>query len=418
VAEAVIAPFVAGTLDRKALRAMIEAAYAGFDHAAVTPLTQIGNNLFLLELFHGPTLAFKDLAMQLLGRLMQHVLAARGKRATIVGATSGDTGAAAIAAFRDIDEVDLFILYPHGRISDVQRRQMASVDADNVHVIALEGTFDDAQALVKGLFANKRFRDEISLAGVNSINWARVVAQVVYYFTSAVALGAPYRPVSFAVPTGNFGDVLAGWIAKKMGLPIERLVIATNANDILARALAAGRYEIGQVEATQSPSMDIQLSSNFERLLFEAYRRDAAAIRRLMGALQQTGSFGIDQGPLATIRGEFDAARIGETETTEEIARVWREAQKLIDPHTAVGVGAARRALAARPQVPMIVLGTAHPAKFPAAIEAAVGFSPPLPLHLADIFARAEHFDVLANDQNGLETYIRQHRRASKKAAS
>jgi threonine synthase len=416
VAEAVITPFVDGPLE--ALHAAIEAAYAGFAHPAVTPLTQLGDNLFLLELFHGPTLAFKDLAMQLLSRMMRQVLAQRGKRATIVGATSGDTGAAAIAAFRDIDEVDVFILYPHGRVSDVQRRQMTTVAADNVHVVALEGTFDDAQALVKGLFANKRLRDEFSLAGVNSINWARVVAQVVYYFTSAVALGAPFRPVSFAVPTGNFGDILAGWIAKKMGLPVERLVIATNANDILARALETGRYEIGPVEATQSPSMDIQVSSNFERLLFEAYGRDAAAIRRLMSALQQGGGFGIDLKPLDAIRGEFDAVRVGEAETTEEIARVWREAQKLIDPHTAVGVGAARMALAERPHVPMIVLGTAHPAKFPAAIERATGITPPLPPHLADLFTREERFDILKNDERGLAAYMRQRLGASKRAAS
>jgi threonine synthase len=418
VAEAVLAPFIAGSLERKALRAAIEAAYAGFVHPAVTPLTEIGDNLFLLELFHGPTLAFKDLAMQLLSRLMRQVLAARGKRATIVGATSGDTGAAAIAAFRNIADVDLFILYPHGRVSNVQRRQMTTVAADNVHVVALEGRFDDAQALVKALFANKRLRDEISLSGVNSINWARVVAQTVYYFVSAVALGAPYRPVSFAVPTGNFGDILAGWIAKKMGLPIERLVIATNANDILARALATGRYEVGEVEATQSPSMDIQVSSNFERLLFEAYGRDAAAIRRLMSALQQDGGFSIDPKPLAAIRAEFDAVRIGEAETSEEIARVWRETKKLIDPHTAVGVGAARTALAARPDIPMIVLGTAHPAKFPAAIERATSITPVPPPPLADLFSREERFDVLANDEVDLEAYIRERLRASNRAAS
>jgi threonine synthase len=418
VAEAVIAPFVDGALDRKALSAAIEAAYAGFDHPAVTPLTQIGDNLFLLELFHGPTLAFKDLAMQLLSRLMRQVLTARGKRATIVGATSGDTGAAAIAAFRDIAEVDLFILYPHGRISDVQRRQMTTVATENVHVVAIEGTFDDAQALVKKLFANKGLRDEISLSGVNSINWARVVAQTVYYFVSAVALGAPYRPVSFAVPTGNFGDILAGWIAKRMGLPIERLVIATNANDILARALATGRYEIGKVEATQSPSMDIQVSSNFERLLFESYGRDAAAIRRLMSALKQGGGISIDPKPLAAIRAEFDAVRIGEAETSEEIARVWRETQKFIDPHTAVGVGAARTALAARPHVPMIVLGTAHPAKFPVAIERATGIAPVLPAQLAEFSSRKERFDVLANDEAALEAYIRKRAGVSKRAAS
>jgi threonine synthase len=418
VAEAVIAPFVDGALDRKALRAAIEAAYAGFDHPAVTPLTQVGDNLFLLELFHGPTLAFKDLAMQLLSRLMRQVLTARGERATVVGATSGDTGAAAIAAFRNVAEVDLFILYPHGRISDVQRRQMTAVAADNVHVIAIEGTFDDAQALVKKLFANKRLRDEISLSGVNSINWARVMAQTVYYFVSAVALGAPYRPVSFAVPTGNFGDILAGWIAKRMGLPIERLVIATNANDILARALATGRYEVGKVEATQSPSMDIQVSSNFERLLFESYGRDAAAIRRLMSALQQGGGISIDPKPLAAIRAEFDAVRIGEAETSEEIARVWRETQKFIDPHTAVGVGAARTALAARPHVPMIVLGTAHPAKFPIAIERATGIAPVPPAQLAELSSRKERLDVLANDEIGLEAYIRKRAGVFKRAAS
>ncbi|HLH11230.1 MAG TPA: threonine synthase [Methylovirgula sp.] len=418
VAEAVIAPFVGDALERKYLRAAIEAAYALFDHAAVAPLSQIGDNLFLLELFHGPTLAFKDLAMQVLSRLMRHVLAARGKRATILGATSGDTGAAAIAAFRGIAELDLFILYPHERISDVQRRQMTTIGDANTHVVAIEGTFDDAQALVKALFANKRAREEFSLAGVNSINWARVVAQAVYYFTSAVALGAPHRAVSFAVPTGNFGDILAGWIAKRMGLPIERLVIATNANDILARALATGRYEVGQVQATQSPSMDIQVSSNFERLLFEACGRDPAAIRRAMAALQQAGSFGIEPGPLAAIRAEFDAVRIGEAETTGEIARVWRETQKLIDPHTAVAVGAARAALAKHPAIPMVVLGTAHPAKFPSAILRATNIDPPLPAHLADLASRREHYDVLARDEAVLESFIRGRLHEAERAAA
>jgi threonine synthase len=418
VAEALVAPFVGSALDRKVLCAAIDAAYARFDHAAVTPLTEIGDNLFLLELFHGPTLAFKDLAMQLLGQLMPQVLAARGKRATILAATSGDTGAAAIAAFGDVAEVDLFILYPKDRISDVQRRQMTTVAADNVHVVAIDGTFDDAQALVKAVFANKRLRDEFALTGVNSINWARVAAQTVYYFVGAVALGAPYRPVSFAVPTGNFGDVLAGWVAKRMGLPVERLVIATNANDILARAFATGRYEIGAVTATQSPSMDIQVSSNFERLLFEAYQRDSAAIRRLMSALQQARAFSIDSGPLAAIRADFDAARIGEAETTEEIARVWREAQKLIDPHTAVGVGAARAGLKARPQVPMIVLATAHPAKFPAAVERATGIVPELPPRLADLSARHERFEIVADDEVQLAAYMRARLDASKRAAS
>lgn len=418
VAETVMAPFVDDTVAPEALRAMLVAAYARFDHVAVAPLAQIGDNLFLLELFHGPTLAFKDLAMQLLARLMDHVLKARGQRAMIIGATSGDTGAAAIEAFRGIEQVDVFILYPHQRVSDVQRRQMTTVEASNIHVIALEGTFDDAQAIVKGLFNHKSFRDEFALAGVNSINWARVAAQIVYYFTSAVALGAPYRSVSFAVPTGNFGDIFAGWIAKKMGLPIERLVIATNANDILVRTLETGRYELRPVAATQSPSMDIQLSSNFERLLFEAHGRDAGAVRRLMGELQQSGGFNLDPAPLAAIRRDFDAVRIGETETTDEIARQWRETGRLIDPHTAVGVGAARRALGIHPEVPMIVLGTAHPAKFPAAVEKATGISAPLPPHLKDIFAREERFDVLPNDQARVEAFLRERMHGQKRAAS
>lgn len=408
VAERILAPYVAPSLGAQALPAMLAEAYGRFDHVAVAPLTQLGDNLFLLELFHGPTLSFKDLAMQLLARLMDHVLKARGERATIIGATSGDTGAAAIEAFCGLAQVDVFILYPHGRISEVQRRQMTTVGAANIHVIALEGTFDDAQAIVKGLFNHQRFRQDYALAGVNSINWARVAAQIVYYFSSAVALGAPYRPVSFAVPTGNFGDILAGWIAKQMGLPVERLMIATNANDILARTLATGRYEPRGVAATQSPSMDIQLSSNFERLLFEVYGRDAGAVRRLMAQLDQAGGFDLEPAVLSAIRRDFDARRSDETQTTEEIARVWRETGKLIDPHTAVGVGAARAQLAAHKQVPMIVLGTAHPAKFPAAVERATGVKPQLPAHLAAIFARKENFAVLANDQAKIEAYMRE----------
>ena len=406
VAAAVIAPFADGLVAPQTLRAMLEAAYARFEHVAVTPVSQLGDNLFLLELFHGPTLAFKDVAMQLLGRLMDHVLKLRGQRATIVGATSGDTGAAAIEAFRGLDQVDVFILYPHERVSEVQRRQMTTVAADNVHVIAIEGTFDDAQAIVKGLFTHASFRDDFALAGVNSINWARVVAQIVYYFTSAVALGAPLRPVSFAVPTGNFGDILAGWVAKQMGLPVDRLIIATNANDILARTLAGGRYELRDVVATQSPSMDIQISSNFERLLFEAYRRDAAAVRRLMQTLRQSGGFSLDDAPLAAIRQEFDAASTNEPETTWEIARVWQETRRLVDPHTAVGIAAARRRLHEAPQTPVIALATAHPAKFAGAIEKALGFAADLPPRLAEIMTRPEQFTVLPNDQAAVESFI------------
>ena len=411
-AETIISPFVGDAIPRENLSAMIADAYRTFRHPAVTPLAQLSDNLFLLELFHGPTLAFKDVAMQLLGRLMNHALKARGKRATVVGATSGDTGAAAIEAFRGLDQVDVFIMYPHGRVSDVQRRQMTTVADSNIHAIALEGTFDDAQAILKGLFRDARFRDDVGLTGVNSINWARVVAQIVYYFTSAVALGAPHRPVSFTVPTGNFGDILAGYVAKKMGLPIERLVIATNENDILARTLSTGRYEVRGVKATQSPSMDIQVSSNFERLLFDAYGRDGAAIRNLMARLDQAKAFDIEAGPLAAIRADFDAASVSEQETAAEIARVYTASEYILDPHSAVGVAAGFRALAKHAHTPMIVAGTAHPAKFPDAIRTATGVHPALPPHLADIMEREERFDVVENDIGAVEKFIRARARA------
>lgn len=413
VAETVIAPFVSDSIPREKLSAMIADAYAGFRHEAVTPLVQLSDNLFLLELFHGPTLAFKDVAMQLLGRLMNHALKERGQRATVVGATSGDTGAAAIEAFRGLDQVDVFIMYPHGRVSDVQRRQMTTVADSNIHAIALEGNFDDAQAILKGLFRDARFRADTGLTGVNSINWARVVAQIVYYFTSAVALGAPQRPVSFSVPTGNFGDILAGFVAKKMGLPIERLVIATNENDILARTIATGRYEVRGVKATQSPSMDIQVSSNFERLLFDAYLRDPAAVRGLMARLEQSGSFEIEAGAMTRIREDFDAASVTEAETAAEIAHVWKASGYVLDPHSAVGVAAGMRALKTNPHTPMIVAGTAHPAKFPDAIMAATGVHPPLPPHLADIMQRKERFEVVKNDIGAVESFIRARARAT-----
>lgn len=414
VAEQVISPFTGGDIAAADFSKMLDAAYASFRHPAVTPLAQIGDNLFVLELFHGPTLAFKDVAMQLLGRMMDHVLKARGERATIVGATSGDTGAAAIEAFRGLEQVDVFIMYPHGRVSDVQRRQMTTVDAPNVHTIALEGTFDDCQAILKGCFNNHAFRDQMRLSGVNSINWARVVAQVVYYFTSAVVLGGPHRPVSFTVPTGNFGDILAGYIAKRMGLPVERLVIATNENDILARGLDSGTYDARGVQATSSPSMDIQVSSNFERLLFDAYGRDASTVRRLMASQAQGGSFSIDAKPLAAIRAEFDALRTGETGTAKEIGRVYKEAGYLLDPHTAVAVHAARKELEKKPHVPMVALGTAHPAKFGDAVFKAAGVRAPLPAHMDGLMERKEHFTVLANDQATIERFIKERARAGK----
>ncbi|MGD0632674.1 MAG: threonine synthase [Beijerinckiaceae bacterium] len=407
VAKAVLLPFVGTDLDEATLEGMIEAAYGSFRHEAIAPLAQLGDNLFVLELFHGPTLAFKDLAMQLLARFMDHALKQRGQHATIVGATSGDTGAAAIEAFRGLSNIDVVIFYPHQRVSDVQRRQMTTAEGENIHVVALEGTFDDAQAIVKSLFNHTAFRDEFGLSGVNSINWARVLAQTVYYFTSAVALGAPHRPVSYTVPTGNFGDILAGWIAKRMGLPIERLVIATNENDILVRALHGGVYETRGVQHTQSPSMDIQVSSNFERLLFELSGRDAASIRAKMASLAQSRGFTLEAPLLAALRAEFDADRTSEQETAAEIARCWDRSDMLIDPHTAVGIHAGRRRLADHPAIPMVVLGTAHAAKFPDAIEKAIGLRPPLPHHMAGLFDRPEQFTVLPNDTAAVESFIR-----------
>lgn len=414
-ARRIIGPFLHGDIEAGAFGAMVDASYATFRHPAVCPLTQVGDNLFVLELFHGPTLAFKDVAMQLLGRLMDHVLEQRGQRATIVGATSGDTGGAAIEAFRGLKRVDMVILYPHGRVSAVQRRQMTTVEADNVHAVAIQGDFDDCQALVKAMFNHHAFRDELGLSGVNSINWARIVAQVVYYFTAAVSLGSPHRPLSFSVPTGNFGDILAGWVAKRMGLPIDRLNVATNANDILARTIeGGGRYEITGVVPTTSPSMDIQVSSNFERLLFEAYGRDGTAVRRLMSSLSQSRAFAIDEAPLAAIRREFSATSVPEGEVSGEMARTWREAGYLLDPHTAIGVVGARALLRKNPAVPAVVLGTAHPAKFPDAVKAATGVHPALPAHLADLHDRKERFTVLANDLATVEHFVRDRARAAK----
>jgi threonine synthase len=411
-AARIMAPFIGEDFDAAEIKSLSEAAYTDFRHAAVAPVTQIDANLFALELFHGPTLAFKDFAMQWLGRAMNRVLRQRGARATIVGATSGDTGAAAIEAFAEQSQVEVFILYPHGRVSDVQRRQMTTVDKPNVHAIALEGNFDDCQAILKSLFNNLAFRDGLSLSGVNSINWARIVAQIVYYFTSAVSLGAPGRRVSFTVPTGNFGDIFAGYCAKRMGLPIERLVIATNENDILVRTLTSGAYKTQRVVATQSPSMDIQVSSNFERLLFEAYGRDGAALRSSMARFAQSGEFSIAPGPLKAIRDEFDAFSTDEAGCTQEMTRVYNESSYMLDPHTAVAVSAARRALARDPATPMIVLATAHPAKFPDAVARAIGSRPPLPAHLADLMSRQEHFSILPNDASAVERFIGERARA------
>ena len=417
VAKAVISPFVGDALPERVLDLMIADAYASFRHPAVTPLTQLGPNRFLLELFHGPTLAFKDVAMQLLARMMDHVLAARGARATIVGATSGDTGSAAIEAFRHSDAVDVFILYPHKRVSEVQRRQMTTVNAHNVHAIAVEGTFDDCQAHVKAMFNHHAFRDSLALAGVNSINWARIVAQVVYYFYAATALGAPHREVSFVVPTGNFGDIFAGYVAKRMGLPIRDLSIATNVNDILARTLETGRYEVKGVHPSSSPSMDIQVSSNFERLLFEALDRDSTQVRQLMASLGQSGAFTVPHDALATICGDFSAGRADEPETAKTIAKLYQSSGYLADPHTAVALAVADKVEHAA-KVPQVVLSTAHPAKFPDAVEAATGIRPGLPPHMADLLTRKESVSVLPNDLVAIETFIRTHARVGRGAAA
>jgi threonine synthase len=407
-ATRLMAPFVGDDFSAAEFTAMTSETYVGFRHATTAPLVQIDVNMFALELFHGPTLAFKDFAMQWLGRAMAHALAERGARATILGATSGDTGAAAIEAFAGQPGVEICILYPNGRVSDAQRRQMTTVDSANVHTLAVEGTFDDCQRIVKDLFSDLAFRDEMSLAGVNSINWARIQAQIVYYFFAAVALGAPERPVSFAVPTGNFGDVLAGYYAKRMGLPVERLVVATNENDILARALATGIYQPLGVKATASPSMDIQVSSNFERLLFEASGQDAGAVCALMDDFARDGAFAIPPTALARIRDDFDAERIDETECAAEMYRAWRDSGIVLDPHSAIGISAARRALKRNPTTPVIALGTAHPAKFPDAVERATGVRPALPAHLADLLEREERIVVLPNDAKAIAGFLRE----------
>lgn len=412
IAFEVLYRFTGGEIEADLFRAMIDEAYATFRHPAVAPLIQTGPNSFILELFHGTTLAFKDVAMQLLARLMDHALAQRGERATIVGATSGDTGGAAIDAFAGRARTDVFILFPHEKVSPVQQRQMTTSKAENVHALAIRGNFDDCQNLVKAMFNDIDFRDRLQISGVNSINWARIMAQVVYYFTAAISLGSPDRKVSFTVPTGNFGDIFAGYVAKKMGLPIDRLVIATNENDILARTLKTGRYEMRGVSATTSPSMDIQISSNFERLLFEAYDRDDSAIRAAMESLKQSGGFEIKPGALKAIRKEFRAGRASEKQVASTIRDTLAETGYLLDPHTAVGVFVAQKF--EKPSSPMVTLATAHPAKFPAAVKSASGIDPALPAWLADLMNREEHFDILDAELKAVETFVGAHARREK----
>jgi len=400
----VIKPFVGDTFSDEELLGILARAYGTFRHPARVPLVQTGPNEFVAELHHGPTLAFKDVAMQLIGQMFEAVLKRRGERVTIVGATSGDTGSAAIEAFRGLDAVDVVILYPHGRVSEVQRRQMTTPSESNVHAVAMDGDFDDCQARLKDMFNDADFRSEVKLAGVNSINWARVMAQVVYYFTTAVSLGAPHRKVSFTVPTGNFGDIFAGYVAKRMGLPIERLVIATNQNDILHRTLQSGEHRKVGVTPSISPSMDIQVSSNFERLLFDLYDREGEAISQLMGELG-AGGFALSQGALERLRAEFDSGACSEAETAETIKMMAETTGEVLCPHSAVAVKVARdQGVSA---VPMVALATAHAAKFPDAVEAACGLRPALPPHMADLFDREERVTRCANDLGALKALIK-----------
>jgi len=409
LAARVMHPFTGDSLRFEGLRAMAEAAYAGFGHPAVAPLVQLDHRTFALELFHGPTLAFKDMAMQVLGRLFDHALARRGERVTIVGATSGDTGSAAIEACRDRAALDVVILHPHGRTSEVQRRQMTTVLSPNVANIAIEGSFDDCQDLVKAMFADEPFRRDLRLAAVNSINWARVAAQIPYYAYAALALGAPDRPVAFAVPTGNFGNVLAAWAARRMGLPVERLIVAANRNDILARWIAANDMSTRAVEPSLSPSMDIQVSSNFERLLFELLGRDAAATAEQMRRFRAESRMPVPDAAWRAATSLFHGLALDDEGTLAEIRRLHRESGYLADPHTAVGTAAA---LAKAPEdraIPVVVAATAHPAKFPDAVERAAGLRPPLPPRLADLYERPERFTVLPPNLGAVEAAVRAH---------
>ncbi len=405
IAFKVIKPFIGDTFTDSELHGIIARAYAGFRHPARVPLVQNGPNIFVAELHHGPTLAFKDVAMQLIGQMFEAVLRRRGERVTIVGATSGDTGSAAIEAFKGLDAVDVIILYPHGRVSEVQRRQMTTPDDSNVHAVAMDGDFDDCQARLKDMFNDSAFRQQVKLAGVNSINWARVMAQVVYYFTTAVSLGAPHRKISFTVPTGNFGDVFAGYVAKRMGLPIDRLVIATNQNDILHRTLATGAHQKQGVVPSISPSMDIQVSSNFERLLFDLYDREGEAVVQLMAELGQ-GGFTLSQGALDRLLAEFDSGSCSEPETAATIKTMAQTTGQLLCPHSAVAVKVAQDQPASA--TPMVVLATAHAAKFPDAVQAATGTRPDLPPHMADLYTRPERLTRCANDLDALKTLIKE----------
>jgi threonine synthase len=405
-AVAILAPFVGDALTKEQLRDLCDAAYGRFAHAAVTPLVQLDARNWVLELFHGPTLAFKDVALQLLGLLFERFLSTRDTHLTVVGATSGDTGSAAIDALAGRAKVDLFMIHPKGRVSDVQRRQMTTVLAPNIHNIAIEGaSFDDAQAMVKAMFADPDFSSRFTLSAVNSINWARLAAQIVYYFYAAVRLGAPERPVAFSVPTGNFGDVFAGYVAARMGLPVAKLIVATNVNDILHRALSEGDYSVGTVTPTAAPSMDIQVSSNFERLLFDLHGRNGTALAASMKGFEASRAFNLTPAMRADAAALFASARI-DADSMDLAMRLANERSgMLLDPHTAIGLAAAQAANLPG-DVPVVTLATAHPAKFPDAVERATGMRPPLPRRVGDLFDRAERYDVLPGDLATVQAYI------------
>ncbi len=405
----VMRPFVGDAIPEDDLGALLVEAYAGFDHPAVAPLKQLDSRIWLLELTHGPTLAFKDYALQVLGRLFDYLLARRGERVTIVGATSGDTGSAAIEACRDREAIDIFILHPKDQVSEVQRRQMTTVDSANVFNIAIEGSFDDCQDLVKALFNDEAFRDQMNLSAVNSINWARIVAQIAYYMIAGAALGAPERAMAFAVPTGNFGNVYAAYAAGRMGLPLAKLIVGSNRNDILARFFETGAMTMAGVEPTLSPSMDIQISSNFERLLLDLYDGEGQAVAAAMAEFRARGSLDLGQARWQRALELFAAARCDDAGTLAEIARVYGESGELVDPHTAIGIAAAREQAGSLPDphAPIVAVATAHPAKFPDAVERATGIRPALPPRLADLLERPERLSVLPNDLAQVRDYVR-----------
>ncbi|AIA74885.1 threonine synthase [Halomonas sp. XH26] len=409
IAFRVMKPFVNGEIDDDTFRRLVTEAYATFNHDAVVPLKQLNANHFLLEQFHGPTLAFKDVALQLLGRLLDHFLKKRGERAVIMGATSGDTGSAAIEGCRHCDNLDIFILHPHNRVSEVQRRQMTSVLANNVFNIAIEGNFDDAQAMVKASFANQDFLNGTRLVAVNSINWARIMAQIVYYIAAGVALGAPQREVSFCVPSANFGNVFAGYMAFKMGLPVKQFIIATNANDILHRTLAANDFSKKELAATLAPSMDIVVSSNFERLLFDAYDRDGAAVAALLERFQQEPT-ALADAPLAKLREKFASHSVDDATILEVIREAHHRTGEILDPHTATGYRAAERARVDT-TTPVITLATAHPAKFAEAVVKAGFQGVPLPTHMDDLLEREERYTVLPAELSAVQQFVADNRR-------